>query len=290
MQVFTTLWRRLPVIVQSALTGMAMASLGVIPWSLLASLNLHYGKEVPWAILPAAAFLWIYWRFSRGAWWPRTGAERLRRLSRTGLPHEEAWGVLIPGVIGLLAILLFQGFFARLMHLPQQSTKEFEGLSSLTIAGLVIMSALVAGIVEEISFRGFMQGPIERRHGPVIAILITGIVFGLAHYTHEEMTLALMPFYMLVAINYGVMAWLTNSVVPGIILHAGGNIFNAMLLLGSRRSEWRMTEEEKPLIWETGADSSFWISLIGFIIITAISTLAFRGVYFSQRTPREPLA
>jgi hypothetical protein len=137
---------------------------------------------------------------------------------------------------------------------------------------------------------GFHAGPIERRHGPVIAILITGIVFGLAHYTHEEMTLALMPFYMLVAINYGVMAWLTNSVVPGIILHAGGNIFNAMLLLGSRRSEWRMTEEEKPLIWETGADSSFWISLIGFIIITAISTLAFRGVYFSQRTPREPLA
>jgi uncharacterized protein len=277
MQAIVTLWRRVPVILQAVIMGVGMAALGVIPWSLFASLNLRYGKEVPWAILPAAAFLWLYWRFARGSWWPRAGAARLRRLSRTAFPSEEAWGgVLMAGVIGLLAILLFQGLMARLVHLPQQSTKEFEGLSILTIAGLVIMSALVAGIVEEISFRGFMQGPIERRHGPVVAIVVTGIVFGLMHYTHAEMTLALMPFYMLVAVNYGVMAWLTNSVVPGIILHAGGNIFNAMLLLGAGRSEWRVGGEGKSLVWEAGADLTFWISLIGFFVMTTISVWAFR--------------
>lgn len=39
-------------------------------------------------------------------------------------------------------------------------------------------------ISEEASFRGYMQGPIERRHGPVVAILVTGTLFGLAHFTH----------------------------------------------------------------------------------------------------------
>jgi membrane protease YdiL (CAAX protease family) len=34
-----------------------------------------------------------------------------------------------------------------------------------------------------------MQGPIERRHGPVVAILVTGSLFGLLIFTHPEVTL-----------------------------------------------------------------------------------------------------
>jgi membrane protease YdiL (CAAX protease family) len=277
MQALTSLWRRLPVIVQAILSGIGMAALGVIPWSLLASLNLRYGRDVPWAIIPTAIYLKFYWRFASGTLGPRAATGKLYKLGRTGLPRKDAWGeALMAGVLGLFAILLFQGLSARLMHMPQQSTAEFDGIPSLTIIGLVIASAVVAGTVEEISYRGFMQGPIERRHGPFVAIGITGIVFGLSHYTHKEMTLALMPFYMLVAINYGVIAWLTDSVRPGILLHAGGNIVNALLLLSAGRSEWRVTREEKPLVWETGGDVSFWGLLIGFIATTMVSVLAFR--------------
>lgn len=277
MQPLTFLWEKLPVIVRAILSGMVMAALGVVPWSLLASLNLRYANEVPWAIIPTALYLRLYWRFASGALLSNANASQLPRLSRTGLPRNDAWGeALMAGILGLFAILLFQGLSARLMHLPQQSTAEFEGIPTLTVIGLAMASALVAGTVEEISFRGFMQGPIERRHGPVVAILITGMVFGLSHFTHKEMTLALMPFYMLVALNYGVIAWLTNSVRPGIVLHAGGNMINAFLLLSAGRSEWRVTETGKPLVWETGGDASFWGLLIGFIITTIITVLAFR--------------
>ena len=65
------------------------------------------------------------------------------------------------------------------------------------------MASIVAGVVEEASFRGYMQGPIERRHGPVVAILVTGSVFGFAHFTHPEVTLILMPYYLAVAAIYG---------------------------------------------------------------------------------------
>ena len=61
------------------------------------------------------------------------------------------------------------------------------------------MGSLVAGIAEESGFRGYMQGPIEPRHGPVIAFLVTGGLFGFAHFSHPEVTLALMPYFLAVA-------------------------------------------------------------------------------------------
>jgi membrane protease YdiL (CAAX protease family) len=56
------------------------------------------------------------------------------------------------------------------------------------------MSALVAGFCEEAAFRGYMQGPIERRYGPVVAILATGIAFGFAHLSHPQVTLTMVSF------------------------------------------------------------------------------------------------
>jgi hypothetical protein len=36
------------------------------------------------------------------------------------------------------------------------------------------------------------------------------------------------------------------------VLHAGGNMFSAFDLFTRRRSEWQLSPEAKPLIWETG--------------------------------------
>jgi membrane protease YdiL (CAAX protease family) len=43
-----------------------------------------------------------------------------------------------------------------------------------TLSAFVLISAIVAGVAEESGFRGYMQGGIEQRHGPVVAILVTG--------------------------------------------------------------------------------------------------------------------
>jgi membrane protease YdiL (CAAX protease family) len=50
--------------------------------------------------------------------------------------------------------------------------------------------ALLAGanLKHKSSFRGYLQRPIERRHGAVIAILVAGVLFGLTHFTHSEVT------------------------------------------------------------------------------------------------------
>src|SRR5262245_10413912 len=59
------------------------------------------------------------------------------------------------------------------------------GMPFVTLFLLLVMASVVAGVVEETAFRGYMQLPIERRHGPVAAILLNGVVFGFAHMAHH---------------------------------------------------------------------------------------------------------
>src|SRR5207244_4773330 len=136
-----------------------------------------------------------------------------------------------------------------------------------------LMGSLVAGIVEEASFRGYMQGPIERRHGPAVAILVTGIVFGLAHFTHVNVTLILMPYYMGFAAIFGALAYLTNSILPSLVLHAIMDFLGGIQMWTTGRAEWLASP--KSLIWETGTDASFWISWLALVIFGSVTLWAY---------------
>jgi membrane protease YdiL (CAAX protease family) len=282
-------WQRLPVIVRSVITGALMATAGTVPWAILASLNIKYLPAIPWAVLPTALYLWMYWRFATGAGWPRSGSGTRRGLSRVNQLSGEAWGMaLLSGALGLGALVNFSNVMNRLVRLPKQPLEDLSAIPFITVLLLLIMSAVVAGLTEEISFRGYMQGPIERRHGPVAAILITGSLFGIVHFTHPETTLALMPFYIGVAIIYGTLAWLTNSVLPGMVLHAGGNMLAAMSLVGTGRSEWQTPAKPPSLIWETGPDASFWLSCILFLVMTTVTIWAYRSLATAIRREAAP--
>ena len=123
-----------------------------------------------------------------------------------------------------------------------------------------------------------MQGPIERRHGPVSAILLTGILFGFAHFTHPEVGLILLPYYLAVAAVYGALAYLTNSIFPSMVLHAGGNILGALALFGRGRSEWQASSRQTRLIWESGPDMSFWIAVVAFLIVGGAAVGAYAAL------------
>ena len=235
-----SLWRRFPVVVRAVLTGSVLGAVGTAPWAVLVSANSKYWSAVPWAVPPTALYLWLFWRYVQGAGWPRSTAEARRTNCRANRLSEEVWGAaLLAGGLGLVALVLFLRAMNRLVRLPSQPTDDLTHIPFVTLASWLLMSAIVAGIVEESSFRGYMQGPIERRHGPVVAILATGSLFGLAHFTHPEITVILMPYYLAVAAIYGALAYLTNSILPSAVLHAGGNVLSAIALFAGGRSEWQ---------------------------------------------------
>ena len=58
------------------------------------------------------------------------------------------------GIIGLLSILLFQGVMGRLVTLPQQQQPDISHYPIAIVLLWLGMSAVVAGVIEEILFRG----------------------------------------------------------------------------------------------------------------------------------------
>jgi Type II CAAX prenyl endopeptidase Rce1-like len=152
------------------------------------------------------------------------------------------------------------------------------------------MSALVSGVVEETAFRGYLQRPIERRHGPAIAIFVTAAFFGLAHFSHPEVGLVLLPFYLAVAAVYGALAFLTDSTFPSMVLHAGGNIFGALDLFAHGRSEWQLSAAPARLIWETGPDAAFWGTLAALVIVGAVTVWAYAALAATARVARASTA
>jgi membrane protease YdiL (CAAX protease family) len=280
------LWRRLPVIARAALTGGLVATLGTLPWALLVSLNVKYWSGVPWAVPPTAVYLWFFWRYVRGAGWPRSTAEARRTLARANAVPDDMWGLSIfAGLLGLVVVLLLQTVMSRLVTIPQQQDIDPSEYPVMTVFLWVLMSAAVAGVVEETAFRGYLQGPIERRHGPVIAILVTGILFGFLHFTHPEVTLVLMPFYLAVATVYGALAYLTNSIWPSMVLHAGGNVFAAFDLFARGHSEWQGLGPPAKLIWETGPDAAFWMSVGATLVVGTAAVWAYVGLARLRRDP-----
>jgi membrane protease YdiL (CAAX protease family) len=270
------LWRLLPVVVRSIVIGTIVASLGTIPWALMVEANRRWMPMVPWSALPAAGFLWLWWRYMRGTWWPTATGDARRTSARVNTVSGDQWGpALLAGWLGLIGVVLFQQVMNRLIHLPEGQDLRQLGMPTGSLLVLVIMGSIVAGVVEEVAFRGYMQGPIERRHGPVAAILITGLFFGATHFTHREVTWAVMPYIMAAAGVYGTIAYLTNSVVPGMVLHAGGDVFLGLAALATGASEWRGAAAPQPLVWETGIDASFSLSVIAMLFVGALTIMAF---------------
>lgn len=251
-------WARLPVVVRAVLAGAAVAAAGIVPWAALASANIAYRSSVPWAIGPGALCLWLFWRYVNGAGWPRSTAAARRAHARANAIPDDVWSAaLFAGVLGLVALVLGLRVYNRLVTLPPASD-ELKDVPLVTSAFLLLLAALVAGVVEETAYRGFMQRPIERRHGGAAAILLTGAIFASMHFVRDEVTLALMPFFLAVGVLYGALAHITDSTLPGIVLHAGGNAFGYVDLLATGQAEWQATSRPLPLVWEAGADGPFW--------------------------------
>jgi membrane protease YdiL (CAAX protease family) len=281
------LWRRLPVAVRAIVAGVAVAAAGTLPWILFGLANQVILPVVPWAILPATFYLWLFWRYLGGEGWPRATSEQRRTSLRANSLSPDVWGMaLFAGMLGLVALFPLLGVLGRLVTLPAeaQPIRVPPEMPFATVVFLLLMASLVAGVVEEAAFRGYLQGPIERRHGPVAAILGSGLFFGLAHYAHHpEGTLAMLPYYLGVTAVYGGLAYATNSILPGLVLHAGGDVLVLNRLWLTGLPEWQTSAKAAPLIWETGADAAFWGNLAMLILLGAAAVWAFAALAASAR-------
>jgi len=239
--------------------------------------NRKLAPSVPWSVPIMALYLWMYWLYLDGKGWPaQTSQLRRKRLRARPLPARIwAWSLLAgslatASMIGLLWTIVFR----LVPSLPRQSLPGFEGIPSITVVCWLAMASLVAGVVEEAAFRGYMQSAIEERHGLAVAILVVGTAFSLGHFT-----LVFMPYMLLVSAVYGILAYLTGSILPGVVLHAVWDMVQFMVA-------WRWQSRPRPPIWDSGPDSAFCISCL---VVVALATAAFWAYSCLAADVRRPM-
>jgi len=133
-----------------------------------------------------------------------------------------------------LPLLPFVPHLFRRLGGPAQSLTG--GEQGLALAALGLLVCVGSPLVEELYFRGLLLRALAGRFegvgprlGPVLATVVTGVVFGLAHFEALQF-IALAGFGMVLC----VLAWRTGRLGPGIMAHAAFNTTTIVALALSR--------------------------------------------------------
>src|SRR5262245_37277537 len=108
-------------IVPAVLIAVGVLLAGSLPWgALFAPINLRFFPVVPWAILPMAIYLWVYWRYIGGRIGAGATAQQRRERLRANPLAPEVWAMaLLAGLTGFGAVLSLTVVMARLMVMPE---------------------------------------------------------------------------------------------------------------------------------------------------------------------------
>jgi ABC-2 type transport system permease protein/sodium transport system permease protein len=156
-------------------------------------------------------------------------------------------------------------------------------LQQLPLLLIWITMAIVPAISEEVFFRGFAFRSLQSSFKPGIAILLSAVLFGLFHVLAGSI-LAVERFLPTAALG-GLLAWLawrSNSLLPGILVHAGHN----GLLFTMARYESLLKE----IGWGVEDQRNLPIAWIATGIIVFILGMGYIVWISSFLTTRRPLA
>src|SRR4030095_15213135 len=254
-------WNWLPVIVRAIVLGWVLLTIGSTVTFLPLLGNLKFHPEIPWAFPMTAVVLAIYGAYFSG-WGPPAGTRDARkRLARASLPSARIWRAAIPAmVVGIIALVALRLLLPSLMPVRAPSVSILLSSYPLpTIIGALLSIATIAGVTEEIAFRGYMQKPLEEAYGIVPAILIVGIMFWVVHLDHG-ITVTHLPFQRSASTALGLLVYLTRSLIPAMIAHAAADILlQSAYLFRHPEFVWKALSARP--IWE-GVDSRFSESLL----------------------------
>lgn len=130
--------------------------------------------------------------------------------------------VLLPLTWG---VMWWMNFIMELLDLPDLTADMFLQMKNNLLG--VVSIAFVAPVVEEMLFRGAIEGELLRRwHNPSKAIFLSALLFGLVHLNPAQM-----PYAFCLGLLLGWLYYRTKSIVPGIVLHLVNNGTSVILML-----------------------------------------------------------
>ena len=174
---------------------------GVVTGSSDVTTGMLITTTVIFSLLTIVVFIWAGWT-KVSPTWLRTGP----------------WMVLIWSVIAALGLVIPSIWLQEQMpELPNLVEQEFDMILKDRWGYLAI--SLLAPLAEEIVFRGAaLRSLLASRLSPLAAILISALLFAVAHLNPAQM-----PHAFLVGLLLGWMYWRTGSILPGMVYHWANN-------------------------------------------------------------------
>jgi membrane protease YdiL (CAAX protease family) len=149
-----------------------------------------------------------------------------------------------------------------------------------------VISALSAGVCEEIGFRGYMQRPIEKRYGAVVAILVSSVLFTLLHLTKGWALIGMVPIVFGAGLLLGTLARAAGTLWFGILGHW-------LMDIGLFAFWWTQvagTFHQLP-ISQTGIDRAFiWECAVFAAALATVLSATLRLLKMRDTDPAPPVA
>jgi|SRR5579872_82613 len=196
-------------------------------WVGLLNLNLKTNPQFPWFFLAMGLILFALWKYLNGDLWPGNNPTKRRNYLRARLvPKSTFFWATMTGVFSIGALAGLWIILSQIFRLPGNITlQNIANVPSISIIAALIMGALVSALAEEFAFRGYLQVTLERNFGGLTAVLVQAILISPLHGVTQGFTWPILLWYFLADLIFGTMAYLTDSILPGIIIHSAGLLF-----------------------------------------------------------------
>ena len=177
-------------------------------------------------------------------------------------------GLSIPFIV---AGMVFINLCSEFLGLPDMMQDTFLAMSR-NIFGIISITVM-APLVEELLFRGAIQGYLHRKGmKPLQAIFIASAIFGIIHMNPIQI-----PFAFAIGMIFGWLYYRTGSLVPGIVGHFINNSIACIQMATMSKEEFNTTTIE-------------WLGEGPTYALFAISLAVMIGMflYLKKRLPEAP--
>lgn len=137
--------------------------------------------------------------------------------------------VMLPMLAGGILLALFVNMASLLV--PPPEPLPFEKLFTSRAAALLVLGAslLVAPVVEELIFRGYIYALLERAGGAASAVIVSGVLFGSIHFFQLWPGYFQIVLLCVVGVTFSLARARTGTTTASMLMHLS---YNATLSLG----------------------------------------------------------
>jgi membrane protease YdiL (CAAX protease family) len=141
-------------------------------------------------------------------------------------PGWETGPVLAAMALGMLALGQALDSLTWIIGLGQRGSiaivrRVLEGAVGPELFAAVVVFGVIAGVAEELFFRGYMQTRLSQAWGPTRGVLVAAACFGVLHVDASGVHVAL-AFVM--GLYLGFVVERTGSVLPAVVCHVLNNV------------------------------------------------------------------